>query len=131
MNKEQIKQLAQDAGFKLKNQPNGDFDLNPYVYGFAESLLNSHMQQPSPFIASITTASIGAYNPSVKQDSVDHPKHYTSDPSGIECIEITRHRNFNVGNAMKYLWRNGLKDSDAQIEDLQKRSGISRMKLNV
>lgn len=120
MNKEQIKQLAQDAGFKLKNQPNGDFDLNPYVYSFAESLLNSHMQQPSPFTASIITASIDVYNPSVKQDSVDHPKHYTSDPSGIECIEITRHRNFNVGNAMKYLWRNGLKDSDAQIEDLQK-----------
>ena len=52
--------------------------------------------------------------------TVNHPTHYTSDPSGIECIEITRHRNFNVGNAMKYLWRNGLKDSDAQIEDLQK-----------
>lgn len=53
-------------------------------------------------------------------EEVDHPAHYTSDPSGIECIEITRHRNFNIGNAMKYLWRNGLKDSDAQIEDLQK-----------
>lgn len=53
-------------------------------------------------------------------DNVNHPKHYTSDPSGIECIEITRHRNFNIGNAIKYLWRNGLKDSDSQVQDLQK-----------
>ena len=51
---------------------------------------------------------------------VNHPKHYTSDPSGVECIQVTRHRNFNIGNAMKYLWRNGLKDSDAQVQDLQK-----------
>ena len=61
-----------------------------------------------------------------KKDNVNHPKHYTSDPSGIECIDITRHRNFNVGNAIKYLWRAGLKiDSDKssinkQIEDLEK-----------
>jgi hypothetical protein len=55
-----------------------------------------------------------------EQDVVNHPKHYTSDPSGIECIQVTRHRNFNIGNAMKYLWRNGLKDSDAQIQDLRK-----------
>ena len=62
----------------------------------------------------------------VKKDNVNHPKHYTSDPSGIECIDITRHRNFNIGNAIKYLWRAGLKiDADKssinkQIEDLEK-----------
>ena len=61
-----------------------------------------------------------------KNDQVNHPKHYTSDPSGIECIDVTRHRNFNVGNAIKYLWRAGLKiDADKssinkQIEDLEK-----------
>ena len=38
-----------------------------------------------------------------KNDQVNHPKHYTSDPSGIECIDVTRHRNFNIGNAIKYL----------------------------
>ena len=53
-------------------------------------------------------------------DNINHPSHYTSDPSGVECIEITRHRNFNIGNAIKYLWRNGLKDSDSQVQDLQK-----------
>lgn len=61
-----------------------------------------------------------------QSDSVNHPKHYTQDPSGVECITITRHRNFNIGNAIKYLWRAGLKFSAAldtrakQIEDLEK-----------
>lgn len=56
----------------------------------------------------------------VIEDVVNHPKHYTSDPSGVECIAITRHRNFNVGNAIKYLWRAGIKDDKKQIEDLKK-----------
>jgi len=61
-----------------------------------------------------------------KIDMVNHPKHYTSDPSGVECIDVTRHRNFNVGNAIKYLWRAGLKEDSnksirkKQVEDLQK-----------
>lgn len=53
-------------------------------------------------------------------DQVNHPQHYTSDPSGVECLQITRHRNFNVGNAIKYLWRAGLKNEDRHIEDLEK-----------
>ncbi|WP_080975512.1 exonuclease domain-containing protein [Moraxella canis] len=52
--------------------------------------------------------------------AVNHPKHYTSHPSGIECIEITRHMGFNLGNAVKYLWRNGLKDGQPAIQDLEK-----------
>ena len=51
-------------------------------------------------------------------DPVNHPKHYTEHPSGIECIEITEHMNFCVGNAIKYLWRAGLKGE--QVEDLRK-----------
>ena len=54
----------------------------------------------------------------VKNDNVNHPKHYTSHPSGVECIQITEHMGFNLGNALKYLWRADLK-SDA-IEDLRK-----------
>jgi hypothetical protein len=53
-------------------------------------------------------------------DLVNNPEHYTTDPSGVECIEITRHRNFNIGNAIKYLWRAGLKDSARTVEDLEK-----------
>jgi len=54
------------------------------------------------------------------KDMVNHPVHYTSDPSGVECIEITRHRNFNIGNAFKYLWRAGLKNEETIIQDLRK-----------
>lgn len=54
-------------------------------------------------------------------DNVNHPSHYTSHPSGIECIDIVEHFNYNVGNAVKYLWRAGLKgDVTKQIEDLRK-----------
>jgi hypothetical protein len=52
------------------------------------------------------------------QDPVNSPKHYTSHPSGIDCIEITEHMSFNLGNAIKYIWRSDLKN-DA-IEDLRK-----------
>ena len=50
-------------------------------------------------------------------DTVNKPKHYNSHPSGIQCIEITEHHNFNVGNAIKYLWRSELKNG---LEDLKK-----------
>jgi hypothetical protein len=53
-------------------------------------------------------------------DQVNHPPHYTADPSGVECIQITRHRNFNIGNAIKYLWRAGLKDENTTVQDLEK-----------
>ncbi|MDE2031369.1 MAG: DUF3310 domain-containing protein [Patescibacteria group bacterium] len=51
-------------------------------------------------------------------DIVNHPKHYTSHKSGVECIEIVRHMNFNRGNAIKYIWRAGEKGNE--IEDLKK-----------
>ena len=53
-------------------------------------------------------------------DMVNHPPHYLDLASGIECIEVVRHRNYNIGNAIKYLWRAGLKSEDNHIEDLQK-----------
>lgn len=53
-------------------------------------------------------------------DPVNHPSHYNRHPSGIECIEVTRHYNFNIGNAIKYLWRAGLKDADTHVQDLHK-----------
>lgn len=44
-----------------------------------------------------------------------NPRHYRSHPSGVECITITRHMNFNLGNAIKYIWR-----AQGKVEDLQK-----------
>lgn len=51
-------------------------------------------------------------------DVVAHPPHYTAHPSGVECIQITEHMNFCLGNAIKYIWRAGLKGD--QVEDLKK-----------
>lgn len=52
-----------------------------------------------------------------KEEQVNHPKHYTGHPSGIECIQITEHMGFCLGNAMKYIWRADLKNG---VEDLKK-----------
>lgn len=64
-------------------------------------------------------------------DPVNHPQHYNSHPSNVECITITEHMNFNIGNAVKYLWRADLKNG---LEDLAKaewyvRREIERQKL--
>ena len=51
-------------------------------------------------------------------DLINHPPHYTAHPSGVECIQITEHMGFNLGNALKYIWRCDL-NADA-VEDLKK-----------
>jgi len=51
-------------------------------------------------------------------EAVNHPEHYNKHPSGIECIDVVRHFNFNLGNVIKYLWRAPHKG--ATIEDLKK-----------
>ena len=51
-------------------------------------------------------------------DLVNHPPHYTGHPSGVECITITEHMGFNLGNALKYIWRADLKGN--AVEDLKK-----------
>lgn len=62
----------------------------------------------------------------LKPDMVNHPPYYCNHPSGIECIDITRHYCFSIGSAIKYLWRAGLKGEegismvDKEIQDLKK-----------
>jgi hypothetical protein len=52
-------------------------------------------------------------------DAVNNPSHYTRHASGVECIQVTEHMSFCLGNAVKYIWRAGLK-SDDPVEDLSK-----------
>lgn len=66
-----------------------------------------------------------AYNTRAESDDVNHPTHYTSHPSGVECITIAEWHTMCVGNAIKYLWRAGLKgvvsgDRTKEVEDLRK-----------
>ena len=56
---------------------------------------------------------------SILTDPINHPKHYTSHPSGVECIQVTEHMNFNLGNVVKYLWRSDNKHQ-TPVEDLKK-----------
>ena len=51
-------------------------------------------------------------------DMVNHPPHYGKHPSGVDCITIVEWFNFNVGNAIKYLWRHA--DKGNPLEDLKK-----------
>lgn len=55
---------------------------------------------------------------SIMYDPVHHPLHYKQHPSGVECIDITEHMGFCLGNAVKYIWRADLKNDS--IQDLEK-----------
>ena len=72
----------------------------------------------NPTTTTITSAGPVLETPPPAHDAVNHPTHYTQHPSGVECIEITQHFNFCLGNAIKYIWRAGSK-GDA-VEDLKK-----------
>ena len=60
------------------------------------------------------------------EEQVNHPRHYNRHPAGIECIDIIRHYTCDIANAIKYLWRAGLKSEegkdsyDKAVEDLEK-----------
>ena len=52
---------------------------------------------------------------------VNHPSHYRKD-TGFEAIDVIEawDLNFNLGNTVKYISRNGKKDPDEYILDLEK-----------
>lgn len=53
-----------------------------------------------------------------KEPDKINPSHYKAHPSGVECIQITEHMGFNLGNAMKYIWRADFKG--CPVDDLKK-----------
>ena len=98
---------------------------NSILYGNIESIRkNFELSEEDREICREISAKIKSIDAS--NDMVNHPSHYTSHPSGVECIDITRHYCFDVGNAIKYLWRAGLKvekgmtNKAKEIEDLKK-----------
>ena len=106
MEKQAVKELAVKFGLISEAQDDRQSDA-----GFA--LADELLSRVHPTCNELT-------NPPPVHDPVNHPSHYTSHPSGVETIEITRHMGFNLGNAMKYLWRNGLKDGHPAVQDLEK-----------
>ena len=75
-----------------------------------------------PSEEAIFTAAVHAAERATDIDNVNHPPHYKAHPSGVECIQITEHMNFNIGSAVKYLWRFGLKPVAGadELTDLRK-----------
>lgn len=73
---------------------------------------------PEEWDAAAKSVGWGAGRPLQDNDPVNHPQHYTDHPSGVECIEITEHMGFCLGNAVKYIWRADLKHN--AIEDIKK-----------
>lgn len=87
----------------------------------------------SPWIVSNTDYFAQTYtSPKVvvteEPEKVNHPSHYTwlKDCCGVEVIDITRHMDFCLGNALKYILRAGHKTEEGytnnkkEIEDLEK-----------
>lgn len=79
---------------------------------FRDSLIGRLTPVPDLDLAAVCAGGGGM------SDAVNQPEHYTSHPSGVECIEITEEMSFCVGNAIKYLWRADLKGN--ALEDLKK-----------
>lgn len=52
-------------------------------------------------------------------ERVAHPRHYNAHPSNIECIELIEHLPANLANAVKYIWRCGLKSTETPLRDLK------------
>lgn len=55
-----------------------------------------------------------------KREMVNHPDHYNSHPSGVECIDVIEHMLTNPGLVFKHIWRAGEKHSEKLLEDLEK-----------
>lgn len=48
------------------------------------------------------------------RERVTHPAHYTNHPGGVECIEVTEHMSFCLGNAVRCIWLAGLEGDNAE-----------------
>ena len=103
-----------------------DAKENPNLYAYPGKLVIRSTGDLPTWTTATTTPNTNSIEHKTAHDAVNHPKHYTSHPSGVECIQVTQHYNFCVGNAIKYLWRAGLKSEgntdskQKQIEDLNK-----------
>jgi hypothetical protein len=118
---------AHSNGAFFELLPNGDWFRYDGVNYDGESLdwepygVPTYETRSFSWEAQIRGAKVASSSESNDHDPVNHPRHYTSHPSGVECITITRHHDFAIGNAIKYLWRAGLKGSDdTELQDLRK-----------
>lgn len=131
MEKQAVKEIALACGFKLKQQPDGTMDLNPYVYEFADQLLSRvrHGQEMmnmckgaklSEQIGRMGQRDLPMDMPPV-HDPVNHPSHYKM--GKVQCIEAIKSslteeefRGYCKGNVIKYTWRERYKAGRESLE---------------
>jgi hypothetical protein len=75
----------------------------------------SHFQAMDE-LADERKVAMGALNREQKHDMVNSPPHYKDRVPGLECIDVTQHFNFCLGNAIKYIWRADMKGGDQDLE---------------
>ena len=108
-----------DVKFESTSKTYGIHGFNLLSEHTVDALIDAGKQYEAG-ISQLALRIQGAFKMAVKNDPVNNPSHYTSHPSGVECIEITRHMTFNIGNVIKYVWRSGLKEGQPSLQDLQK-----------
>lgn len=107
---------------KCKYRKDGKCPDAPMAIQFCRECSDEDLQKADEFAKALPHA---LKQIAEEKERVNHPKHYQH-PSGVECITVARHHDFNTGSALKYLWRAGLKEEqgltplEKQIEDLQK-----------
>jgi hypothetical protein len=111
--KDTLTDIFQEFAEKERDNLN---QASPGAYSTHEKSDKKPETEPAEYFSTI----IAREDKKSEPEKVNHPLHYNVHPSGIECITIAEGFNFNVGNAIKYLWRAGHKDKDAEIIDLQK-----------
>ena len=64
--------------------------------------------------------------------NVEHPDHYGGEENPFEVIKIIEHYqlDFHIGNTLKYIIRSGKKDSNKEVEDLEKAAWYLQRKIN-
>ena len=103
--------------------------------GFIYGILNDNLSityfddnETKWFFEVATDAKDSNQQHDIPEDNVNHPSHYTwlKDVCGVEPIDICKHLDFDLGNALKYILRAGHKKDasmsarEKTIEDLKK-----------
>jgi hypothetical protein len=103
----------EDDTINVVVMPNGEL-----AYGVSDEPLT--IQEEIDFFDTLreSASDVVAAVAEANHDVVNHPKHYTSHPSGVECIEISEKLSFNLGNAFKYVFRRN--DKENAYQDLSK-----------
>jgi hypothetical protein len=122
----EVNYMDKDRTWVNSNQAEEDLITKQFKKRQVKGL--GRVDQPSLPQSTKTEASTTGKIKEREMDVVNKPPHYRSHPSGVECITITEHMNFNLGNAFKYIWRAELKEDC--IQDLEKAEFYLRREIN-